>query len=671
MAQPLPTTYSYGTISVTQGSTLVTGTGVLFRTAVQGGDRLWTPDGNVTIADVPTQTTLTLAWPWTGASIVDGAYEIRLTGDVTRAQESSRIIFERLLQGLYVSPDATGTLTERAEFNGSPQGFTFWRTDVTPFEIYVKASDASGDWAGPTSVQGPPGPQGEVGPSGEKGEQGEKGETGEKGDQGDKGDTGEQGEPGPKGDTGDVTQAALDAVTDAQAAAVEATSQAELATTQAGNAATSATEAEAAAADIVAIIGGIRVDPVDYSPAPPTLDLSFTDVGTIQPEWFTRASTATYFDNMGVMRTAAINAPRIDFDPASGALLGVLIEEQRTNLLIQSNQFDDPAWFKSGATITPNAALAPDGTMSMNRVVEATGSSTKTAGQQTIPAVAGSVYTFGVTAEEDPTSAKRYLVLLCVGAFGSNTRATFDLATGTFVAANSPTAVRMTRDPGKGWRCSITVTATTTASAIFSVRVSNVPSDNLAAFVGDGTSGLFVWGGQTEVGVSPTSYIPTTSAQVTRAADRLSIPATADWFNPLEWSVFVSGDVAPDPTGSQVIVDVGPAGPFGATAYLSRSSASYQLAPATAPVNVSVPVASVATTYLAAFGIKKNNAQLAVLGVLGTVDTSCEPPVGNMAVRLGYAAWAGSAAGLFGHIKRFAYFPRRLSDTILQAMSKL
>lgn len=51
---------------------------------------------------------------------------------------------------------------------------------------------------------------------------------------------------------------------------------------------------------------------------------------------FTRASTATYFDSAGVMQTAAVNEPRIDYDPATGELRGLLIEEQRTNLLLNS-----------------------------------------------------------------------------------------------------------------------------------------------------------------------------------------------------------------------------------------------------------------------------------------------------------------------------------------------
>jgi hypothetical protein len=57
-------------------------------------------------------------------------------------------------QGQGIEPDATGTLAERDAYDDEPQGFVYLRTDVTPFELYVKASAASGDWAGPSSIGG-------------------------------------------------------------------------------------------------------------------------------------------------------------------------------------------------------------------------------------------------------------------------------------------------------------------------------------------------------------------------------------------------------------------------------------------------------------------------------------------------------------------------------------
>jgi hypothetical protein len=69
----------------------------------------------------------------------------------------------------------------------------------------------------------------------------------------------------------------------------------------------------------------------------PSLSLDFMTPGLLDPRiTFTRASTATYTDQNGTIQTAATNAPRWDYDPVTHALRGLLIEEARTNLLLNS-----------------------------------------------------------------------------------------------------------------------------------------------------------------------------------------------------------------------------------------------------------------------------------------------------------------------------------------------
>lgn len=57
-------------------------------------------------------------------------------------------------QGTGIQPDASGTFTQRAAFDGQTTGYKFLETDVSPFRLYVKASNTSGDWAGPTFIGG-------------------------------------------------------------------------------------------------------------------------------------------------------------------------------------------------------------------------------------------------------------------------------------------------------------------------------------------------------------------------------------------------------------------------------------------------------------------------------------------------------------------------------------
>lgn len=77
--------------------------------------------------------------------------------------------------------------------------------------------------------------------------------------------------------------------------------------------------------------------------AVPSLDLRFADNKTLgdayaggNPVTFTRASTATFVGSDGLIQTATTNEPRFDHNPTTGESLGLLVEEARTNLLLNS-----------------------------------------------------------------------------------------------------------------------------------------------------------------------------------------------------------------------------------------------------------------------------------------------------------------------------------------------
>jgi hypothetical protein len=65
-----------------------------------------------------------------------------------------------------------------------------------------------------------------------------------------------------------------------------------------------------------------------------------------------------------------------------------------------------------------------------------------------------------------------------------------------------------------------------------------VQSDNVPSFAGDGTSGIYLWGAQLEAGAYPTSYIPTTTATVTRNADVISKTGISDLIGSTEGTIF-------------------------------------------------------------------------------------------------------------------------------------
>lgn len=89
----------------------------------------------------------------------------------------------------------------------------------------------------------------------------------------------------------------------------------------------------AALAALETAAGGVKVDPVTLTDVTPSYSKRFRKVEDVNPDWFARGSTGTYWDASGVLRTAAANVPRIQHHPATGAWEGLLLEGASTNLV--------------------------------------------------------------------------------------------------------------------------------------------------------------------------------------------------------------------------------------------------------------------------------------------------------------------------------------------------
>ena len=254
-----------------------------------------------------------------------------------------------------------------------------------------------------------------------------------------------------------------------------------------------------------------------------------------------RASTATYVDPTGKIRTAGVNEPRIDFSSGQGRLL---VEEQRTNLLTWSEDFSNAVWDSSNAitrSLSAIPALAPN---SFYTKIVADTTVTAHRLRQSATYVSGQSYTLSVYVKP-----AEYHVICLHGinsVFGTNKSATFDLSNGTFIVSPGATA-RMERQIDGSYRCEVTAQAEVSMTTVngFSVRMApNGQSDNLLpTFAGDGTSGIYIWGAQLEAASTPSSYIPTQASAVTRLADNVS-RVLGDEINKSEWTMFIDFDFA-------------------------------------------------------------------------------------------------------------------------------
>ena len=226
---------------------------------------------------------------------------------------------------------------------------------------------------------------------------------------------------------------------------------------------------------------------------------------------FTRASSATG-QAVGKLETVTNDIKRLTRDPVSNKREGLLIEEQRTNLITYSEQFDNAAWAKFGGAITANTNLAPDGAVTGDTYLEDNTIRSRVL-RQNVDVVLGLKYAFYVYAKLGSGDRKLALTL-----DGASNGAVFDLLAGTVLTTSGGSALIQSQNNGY-YLVTYLFEATSTGSVAADVRMQRNSTTGIDNYTGDGTSSVILWGAQVEQGSFPTSYIPTAGTQVTRAAD--------------------------------------------------------------------------------------------------------------------------------------------------------
>jgi len=231
----------------------------------------------------------------------------------------------------------------------------------------------------------------------------------------------------------------------------------------------------------------------------------------VEPATFTRATTATYISKSTELVTeAAIDEPRFEAD-------GVLTEGASTNLILRSEEFDAGVWnLQFGALVTANQSTAPDGSLTADLLDTSVG---------------GSFINQGIVFNAVPQTYSIWLK--SVSGSGTYTLNWFDGASNRFLVNLTET-----------WqRFSVTFTPTAGAGFIY-------PGDSRIVG-GSDLDTCYAWGAQLEEEPIATSSIPTLGSTVTRAADRLDIPA-ANWVA-LNADYSVGIDVQVDNTTDEIL----------------------------------------------------------------------------------------------------------------------
>jgi hypothetical protein len=395
---------------------------------------------------------------------------------------------------------------------------------------------------------------------------------------------------------------------------------------------------------------------------------------------YTATSGTAITNSVFALKTASPSQPRFEVDPFTEESKGLLIEEQRTNITLQSGSQDANVWTTAGATVARSYSMPAGG--NVYKLSDTTAANTSHIALQGIVVTPGTWVSSVYAKAGEITSIALSFSNYASWAGTNGTEANFNLSNGTWAWADpaKPGTAAGIIPVGNGWyRCYI---VGTTSSSQNTNQVIFLLKGGVTAYTGDGWSGAYIYGAQVEAGTFPTSYIPTTSAAATRPADTAVITGSnfSSWYNPAESTLYgegysITGSATisagnaglasiDDNTGENRVIIRRPTipGGYGFNYRLVVNSVSiHDITPTNMPAWVD------STKHEMAFAFSGTSQEVVGDGTLGGLTSGAYSSfTAPTQMQIGFGS---STAYWNGHISKIAYYPKRLSNAEIQGLT--
>ena len=368
---------------------------------------------------------------------------------------------------------------------------------------------------------------------------------------------------------------------------------------------------------------------------------------------------ATVVNASGLIQTVGSNVPRIDYDPVTRVCKGLLIEEARTNLCLQSGDMTLSPWSFVGGNRVRDV-VAPDGTISATRYY---GPSTSVPSQTGIIATSTTM-TYSIYTKWISGNTSRTFLLRNTTTTTNFVTASFNYLTGVINGGTPSGWVATAVD--NGWY-RLTYTQSTGITVGDSLQIYVGSTGAVSTYNGEWA----VWGAQVEAGAFATSYIPTAASTVTRSAEVCSITGANfnNWFNQSEGTVVIGYDLIAVVDNQRMFSINDNSSANDLSAY-TRSGGTRMLAVSQGttqanPTGLATVLSN--TIYKVALGFKTDDFAISVNGATVVTDTSGSMPSNIIKLNLGSNYIGGGP--LSGHIRFIQYYPTRLSNATLQSLT--
>jgi hypothetical protein len=409
-----------------------------------------------------------------------------------------------------------------------------------------------------------------------------------------------------------------------------------------------------------------------YPTVRPTLSFDFVNAGVLDPSvTFTRPTSATYFDETGILRVANPNTPRFDFNPSTLAAQGFLIEEARTNSIRNNTMVGAVAGTPGTAPTNWSRSASPTSGIS-NEIVGTGTESGVTYIDLRFTGTATATFSFNialetttqVAASPSQTWAVSTYVKLTAGVLNS---ATFSFTVGeyssvpaflrnNFSSTTTPTSAGLATQ-----RVAYSLTTGASTASIqpqISVNLTNGLTYDFTLRIGLP---------QLELGAFATSVIPTTTTALTRSADVASVNTLSPWYSATAGTIFVEAANA-QVSASLFSTDDGTASNRIITYFNVANSPAFRVVSGGVDqANFSAGTIAQNATFRLSTAYATNDFAASLNGAAAVTDTSGTVPSGQTTARIG--SNVSSANFINGHLRRITYYPVRLSNAQLQNLT--
>ena len=404
-----------------------------------------------------------------------------------------------------------------------------------------------------------------------------------------------------------------------------------------------------------------------YPTVRPSLTLDFQKSKQLDPRITfsrTQATGKASYVQGGVIKYADEHQARFEDK-------GLLVEESRANILLQSSDFTT-YWYKYFVTIDPNVETAPDGTTTASKMQWSSSNNRNCVFVQPVTDV-----TKTYTCSFFTKAAEWNFAAVAIQAPGGNSPrywATFDLTTGDVEeysqASPTETSYKIDKLSNGWWRVSITANVDKAGATKVQMEVGMSPNNTFGSSVSgtpDGTSGIYIWGAQEEQGSFPTSYIPTAGTSLTRAQELVEITGDnfSSWWNSSEGSIVTVADNFPS-NGNRKAWEFNDGTHVASGPTLIKSVTFFQSPVAGNYTNSTINFGSIKTKTAFTF---TTNAFIAGSGDGSdtlTNTSGLDPNVVKVVIGKGRG---GYSEVLNGTIARIHYYPTQVSNEQLEALT--